>query len=175
MTYWIFIVYQSLLKKILKYLSGKIDKYRFYNSICKEKIDVISLNYYCEYYLSFYYLWFVKFYISFDLPPQNTFIFYLFIHFMTESIETNIMFTNFFYNMRQSLTKYVEKTILIINEDAYESNVNYNNVTSKIQLCAIYLLLKIVKDKSNLKEWRNRLSMDVIARLICTFLVIRAH
>ena len=154
--YWCFIVYQSMLKKVLKYFANKIDYYR----IClitrqSGKYDLlmsnISLNYLMEAYMSLYYYSFIKLYVSFDIPSSQLLVLILLSHFITESFETNIKFTKFYYQFTK-----------IIFE---QCNYNWQKIS---------LFRNIISDNEcTLGEWRTRLTMDMFVRFICsTFLTL---
>ena len=92
--YWLFTIYQMLLKRVLKHCARKIDQYRIN---CEDNDNFLCLEYLMEIYSSIYYYTWVKLYVAFHAPPSNLLVFTFISHFLTEFIETNVKFTNIYY------------------------------------------------------------------------------
>lgn len=93
--YWSFTLYQMILKRILKHCAKKIDQFRMNDN---ENDNFLCLEYLMEIYASIYYYDWVKLYVAFHTPPANLLVFTFISHFLTEFIETNAKFTQFYYN-----------------------------------------------------------------------------
>ena len=149
---WIFLIVTSLFRKLLKKLAKDIDHFRHINNVKYGHNDnYISLDYLMEGYASLYYYSFTKQYVAFNISISNRslflFIFISISHFLTETIETNIMFTQIYFN----------KSLKIIN--FYKENKS------------LKMLYNVFCDDSNLYQWRARLSMDIFVRFYGSILL----
>ena len=140
---WIYILYMSLLKKMLKYLANIIDSLH-------QSDKFISLAYLMEAYVSAMYLYFVKYYVSYHITDNGLLIMILLSHFLTEMIETNVHFTEFYFDLSSNAIDFWKR----------HSNVN----------CVFAGMYKLTRDESNLNEWRVRLSLDMYTRFVVSIL-----
>eukprot|EP01084_Bolivina_argentea_P274586 468070_1 len=160
---WTFFITTSLLKKITKRIARNIDRYRKINHSMREYMhnstkhadSFISINYLMEAYFSVYYYSFTKSVVakspSFSTRSMDMFIYLLVAHFMTEIIETNLMFSECYFNQSAKILNFIEQQA---NNDIF----------------GFRILHKIFCNKSNLIQWRSRLSMDVFARFCCSLI-----
>lgn len=95
-----------------------------------------------------YWNWIRTFYIFMPLNIYS-FIMILSVHFVMEIIETNIKFTNFYFDKTNKRT-----------ESWNDSDFH----------CCCFSLRKLY-DNSTIKEWRMRLSMDIMARFYSSFII----
>eukprot|EP01084_Bolivina_argentea_P155023 270189_1 len=145
--FWAFLVYQWMLKKILKRLATLIEYHRQINGTDD---NYISLEYLTEFYCSVYYYLFTKYYVGFNHTSIEHLWFLFILHFLTEIIETNILFTEFYFNITKQISQIFE--------------TNQRSVCYKT-------LNNLFGNECVLCEWRARLSMDIFARLFGSFLV----
>ena len=125
-------------KYIMKKLARKIDKYRVKN----ENDYYLNFEYLMEWIMNvMYWSWWKRF-VAYKTQTGAEFTGMLLLHFVLESINGNIKFTGWYYDV--SLKFY----------DLIPSS------SSKFQ-----------RDKSDKTEWRNRLSMDLVCRFYALLLI----
>ena len=140
----IFVVFMSWWKILSKSIGKHIDKLR-----ASSHGYCFSFNYSLEFYFSVLYLNWIKAYIGFDLPDFAQFMQMILAHFVLEAMETNIKFTEKYYNISSKLLE-------------WEQN----------QTCFLWQWIHFAaRDGSNLEQWRIRLSMDIVTRFFASLLV----
>eukprot|EP01084_Bolivina_argentea_P253821 426519_1 len=139
--YWQFICGITIFKFIMKRIGRKVDRIK---SIRDDYNHYVSIEYLMEWFFScIYWHWMRTFCVFNDLNIYH-FIQIIGLHFLLEIIETNIKFTKFYFD----ITK--QWTLSWQDEDG---------------------LKRKLYDDCIIKEWRIRLSMDIMARFYCGFIV----
>ena len=124
------------MKRIARYIDYcRIMEHNQENKYC------FSMEYLMEWFFSSIYWNWIRTYILYDTPAFNKFGVYLVIHFFTEAIESNLKWSELYFNT----------TLKIIEKYA--------------------ILRSIIRDRSDLYEWRVRLSMDMMARFHSSILI----
>merc|ERR1712062_483976 len=93
-------------------------------------MDLLSLEYLMEIYCSIYYYTWVKLYVAFHQPSHIMLILTFLSQFLTESIETNVKFTEYYYRRADWLEKrfMMKFTGNMVNEDVErETLVQWRN------------------------------------------------
>ena len=145
-SYWQFIALITINKFILKRVGRKVDRMK---SINDDYNHYISIEYSMEWFFScIYWNWMLTFCIFNDLSAYN-FVMIIGFHFVLEIIETNIKFTQLYFDTTAKWTQSWDH-----RDDEY---------------CCFSL--RKLYDDSNIKEWRIRLSMDIMARFYCSFII----
>lgn len=141
--YWQFMALIVCIKFIIKRVGRKIDRIK---SMKDDYNHYISIEYIMEWFFScIYWNWIRTFCVFNDLNVYN-YIMVISVHFILEIIETNIKFTEKYFNLTTEWTL------------SWADN-------NRGCLC------RKLYDNSNIKEWRTRLSMDIMARFYCGFII----
>ena len=131
-----------ILKQFMKQLSRKIDKLRLKNSNYEY---FVSVEYLMEWIFSIFYWSWYRVFVVYKLQNNGKqFVEILMIHFVSEIFESNIKFTNLYFQT-------ASKCLLILHDKAY-------------------FIWRHFEDNSDKKEWRRRLSMDLICRFYASLL-----
>eukprot|EP01084_Bolivina_argentea_P317773 550993_1 len=147
--FWIFWFFMFCFKRIIKRIFKDID------SIRAKYGYVFSGTYLFEFYFSCLYWEWVKTYISFDIPSSTEFIYISTFHFILEFGETNIKFSEIYFNVSRHFLSWL------------------HNKSIEGGICMFFykVLYKMFRDNSNMHEWRTRHSMDIIMRFYSSLLM----
>ena len=143
-----FTIYCLVLKYFTKKLARRCDVMRAQQHSQQATESYISIEYILEFLFSILYWVWLRNYLAFDLPPWDIYIYTMTFHIATESSDTNIKMTNFYYNISNNFELTSLRRIL------------KNHVW----------IWKQLRDESTLYEWRIRLSMDIFCRFYASII-----
>ena len=148
MVVWTFTALNIICKLILKKLGRMIDGFR-QNSFVERHRNIISrmnLEYLTEWIFGCFYWNWLRNWVALDARSWTEYLLFFSIHFISEIFESNVKFTKLYFNYSLRIQNYLQR-----------KGINkYFCIFSH--------------DKSDFDEWRNRISMDIMARFYCSLI-----
>lgn len=163
------------LKSMQYEIRGNMNNNNHNNNNNDNPLKLISIEYIMEWKLSMFYWAWVRYFFSYYSPSTEEFIILLFYHFVSELIETNVKFTDFYFKWRTKMVDYLKnkfKPQLTMHKKTTRTKRGMNQKDFSVIGWYIQVYThnfdfvsktEALKD-SHINIWRRRLSMDITAR-----------